>query len=517
MDITALVSSPVSEDSPAGFDAKYEPEYEALNAEIAKLSSVSQSTPISWQAVADNGEAILARKSKDITVATYVAVALMHNEGAQGFIDGANLLCGLCENFWEEAFPPKTKLRRRLNAYEWWHDRALNQLKKEGQTPITAQLAAEMTDAANRLDSTVAALMEDAQPLRDITEAIRAIPLLPEEPPKDPESQVPVQKQTEQTPSAPEKPAKQTADQPAQESAPIKASEVNDVAASLAAFVDSACAYAFILRSEDPANALAWQLPRIALWCKIVALPPDDGTGQTMVPSPDAQRIEAAERLLTGKNWLKAALAADDLFLSYPLCIDLQRIADEALANLGSAFAVARKKLRSETAAFIERLPGLSALSYDDGRPFVSPATRAWLNDIANEGASGNAAQNGAGGMPEAVIAEAREILANGDTAAALKKLEESHGLSATTNILLRTEELRMLCAQREIKTAAALARALTNDVERDAIAKLEPDVAIEAFLAAAMALDIAGDVEASDAIRGKIATLKPSAVLGWN
>ncbi len=83
MDITALAASPISESQPAGADAKYEPEYEALAAEIAKLSSVSQSAPISWQDVADNGAAILSRKSKDISVAAYTAVALAHIGGAQ--------------------------------------------------------------------------------------------------------------------------------------------------------------------------------------------------------------------------------------------------------------------------------------------------------------------------------------------------------------------------------------------------------------------------------------------------
>ena len=104
-----------------------------------------------------------------------------------------------------------------------------------------------------------------------------------------------------------------------------------------------------------------------------------------MVPPPDMDRVEAAERLLAGKNWLKAATAADDLFQSYPLCIDLQRIADEALANLGPSFAAARARLRAETAAFVGRLPGLTALSYDGGVPFVSPATRAWLDELAHD------------------------------------------------------------------------------------------------------------------------------------
>lgn len=519
MDIAALASSPISEDSPVGTDAKYEPEYEALTAEIAKLSSVSRSEPVSWQAIVENGEEILAHKSKDITVASYVAFALMHTGGARGFIDGAELLRGLCENFWDEAFPPKAKLRRRLNAYEWWHERALELLRKEGQPPITAQLAAEMTEAANRLDRTVAELMEDAHPLRDITDAIRAITLLPEAKPEEPkpEPAIPTTQNGESAPrqNAPDsKPA-----QPQQPAAPAPAAAAapGDTAAALAAFVDAARAYASALRAENPANYLAWQVTRVALWGKITVLPPDDGTGQTMIPPPDAQLVEAAERLLAGKNWLKAALAADDLFLAYPLCIDLQRIADEALASLGSAFAAARASLRSETKAFTARLSGLTSLSYNDGTPFVSTATRAWLDEIASEGSSGSSAQSGAEGIAEAAIAQAREIFADGDAAKALKKLEEAQGPSAISNILLRAEALRMLSAQHETKTACALARALAADVINSGIDKLEPDAAVEALLAAAQALDIAGDLQAADSVREKIAAIKPSAVLGWN
>lgn len=518
MDITALAASPVSESQPAGADAKYEPEYEALTAEIGKLSSVSQSSPVSWQAVADNGAAILAQKSKDISVAAYMAVALIHTNGAQGFLDGVNLLRGLCENFWDEAFPPKAKMRRRLNAYEWWHERALEQLRKEGQQPIPAALSAEMTEAVGELDSLIGGLMEDAQPLRDIKEAIRTIPLLPEEKPKEPEPPA------APTPEPPrEKPKPQPEAQPqAAPAAPSPApttqpAQAGDAAAALPVFVDAARNYAFALRSEDPANYLAWQLPRVALWGKIAALPPDDGTGQTMVPPPDMDRVEAAERLLAGKNWLKAATAADDLFQSYPLCIDLQRIADEALANLGAAFAEARARLRAETAAFVRRLPGLTALSYDGGVPFVSSATRAWLDEIAHGGESGGAAGGGRADRIDEVIAEARETLAAGDAAGALRKLEEAHGASAAGNVRLRAEELHMLCSQREAKTAAALARALAREIEQSGLAKLEPDIAVEAMTAACRALDLAGDIEGAEALREKTAAIKPSAVLGWS
>lgn len=520
MDITALAASPVSESRPAGADAKYEPEYEALTAEIAKLSSVSQSAPISWQDVADNGAAILAQKSKDISVAAYTAVALAHIDGARGFLDGVNLLRGICENFWEDAFPPKAKMRRRLNAYEWWHERALEQLRKDGQPPVSAALSAEMTEAVGELDSLIGGLMEEAQPLRDIKEAIRAIPLLPEEKPKEPEPQAAPEPEPLREEPAPQ-PQLQAAPEPprpAPSPAPApQAAQTGDTAAALSAFVEAARNYAYALRAEDPANYLAWQLPRVALWGKITALPPDDGTGQTMVPPPDMERVEAAERLLAGKNWLKAATAADDLFQSYPLCIDLQRIADEALANLGPSFAAARARLRAETAAFVGRLPGLTTLSYDGGIPFVSPATRAWLDELAHDGQPGGAAGGGRADRIDKVIAEARETLAAGDAAGALRKLEDALGASAAGNVRLRAEELHMLCSQREAKTAAALARALAREIEQSGLAKLEPDIAVEAMTAACRALDLAGDAEGAEALREKTAAIKPSAVLGWN
>ncbi len=45
MDVIELASRPIDGPSPAGVDAKYELEYEALTAEIAKLSSMQIDPP----------------------------------------------------------------------------------------------------------------------------------------------------------------------------------------------------------------------------------------------------------------------------------------------------------------------------------------------------------------------------------------------------------------------------------------------------------------------------------------
>lgn len=515
MDISTLGAAPISADSPAGADAKYEPEYEALTEEISKLSSVSRSEPISWQIVADSGAVILAEKSKDISVAAYMAVALQQTRGAEGLLDGIRLLHGICSNFWDDAFPPKTKPRRRLNAYEWWHEQALELIRKEGQPPIPASMLSSILEAADNLDRLIETLMEDAHPLRDIKEAVRALPVIPEE--KQPERPVastlePESEQMKEHAAAP------AAVRPAHEPPRPAAQQACDAAGALSAFIDAARAYAFMLRSEDPANYLAWQLPRVALWGRLTALPPADASGETRIPAPDSERIGAVERLLSGRNWLKAAIAADDLFPSFPLCIDLQRMADEALGNLGPVFAAARKCLRAETAALLERLPGLISLTYDGGEPFVSPAARAWLEELAQRDAQ--EARGGAacgGGRIEAAVAEAREALSGGDAAAALKILEDAQGPSATGNIRLRSEALHILCAQREVKAAAALGSAMIEDMEQSGLTKLEPDVAVEAMTAVCRAFELAGDAAGAEQIREKLAWLRPSAVLGWS
>lgn len=514
MDISALGAAPISVDSPAGADAKYEPEYEALTAEIAKLSSVSRSEPISWQAVADNGAVILAEKSKDISVAAYMAVAIQHTRGMEGLLDGIRLLHGICSNFWNDAFPPKAKPRRRLNAYEWWHEHAVELLRKEGQPPISTSLSSSIIEAADDLDRLIETLMEEAHPLRDIKEAMRAIPVIPEE--KQPEQPVAAAPEPE-----PERPKERetapaavlSAHEPPKPAAP----PAGDAAGALSAFIDAARVYAFMLRSEDPANYLAWQLPRVALWGRMTALPPADASGETRIPAPDSERIGAVERLLSGRNWLKAAIAADDLFPSFPLCIDLQRMADEALGNLGPAFAAARARLRAETTALLERLPGLISLTYDGGEPFVSPAARAWLEELAQRDAQEARGGAAGGGRIETAIAEAREALSGGDAAAALKKLEDAQGPSAAGNIRLRSEALRILCAQREIKAAAALGRAMIEEMEQSGLTKLEPDAAVEAMTAVCRAFELAGDAAGAEQIREKLAWLRPSAVLGWS
>jgi len=72
MEIINLGNTPISEDAPAGKDVKYEPSFESLSQEIAKLSSPSVSSGINWDTVINLSVQILEKESKHLQVVSYL-------------------------------------------------------------------------------------------------------------------------------------------------------------------------------------------------------------------------------------------------------------------------------------------------------------------------------------------------------------------------------------------------------------------------------------------------------------
>ena len=577
MDATALGSVPIPGENPAGFDAKFEPEYEAVLAEINKLGSATQTEPISWSHVEEQAGIILTTKSKDILIAAYLGVALQNRHGLQGLCDAMHLLTALFTSFWETAFPPLNRLRRRTNAFEWWHEKAYAFVQAQAQAddvpPLSDALFHELMDALDSLDQLAGELMPDALPLRDLREALRRLPTLPPEP-------APQQAEKEQSDTPPEAPvaapgasspikepdtpkasseqapvsAQEPSEAPAEKvvpaesvsssqgapsrsqsaaapsaSAPASASSSaamsDDAAAARKAFVDAACRYAFLMHKDCPQDPQPWQILRIALWGGVAALPLSDN-GQTYLPAPDAVRLEALQNLLKAGKMLEAALGAEDLFASSLFCLDAQKIIDEALEHLGTDFAQARERVREETLRFIRRLEGVEDLSFTDGTPFASEKTKAWLQTLGQRAPSGDYARNHAAasssggpvltndGVSEAV-AEAERLFNDNFVVEALTTLERAQGTSLAVNMVLRVKQLRLLNRAGETAVAVALARDLLEEVDRRALETWDRDRAVEVFTAVHETFVLAHDEDGAGAVYGRLSRLCPSAAVG--
>jgi len=130
MKVRELGQNPISQDKPAGDDAHYEPEFEELQQEIDKLSiATTIGGGTDWKRVTTLCVTILSEKSKDLLVAAYLVTGLTNTHGFEGFTVGTAFMADLTENFWDTLYPPKRRMRGRMNAISWWIERMESFLK----------------------------------------------------------------------------------------------------------------------------------------------------------------------------------------------------------------------------------------------------------------------------------------------------------------------------------------------------------------------------------------------------
>ena len=75
-----LGTTPIAGENPAGEDIRYDQLFEKLQAEVdVKPSAGTGGT--NWNRVEELASTILATRSKDVLVASYLAVGLLHTKG----------------------------------------------------------------------------------------------------------------------------------------------------------------------------------------------------------------------------------------------------------------------------------------------------------------------------------------------------------------------------------------------------------------------------------------------------
>lgn len=102
--------APIGDESPAGDDLEYDPEFLALEraaapkAERAVGDAVKAAEEPDWDKVAELAEAVLAR-SKDLRAAVHLTTAWLRSGGMPGWTAGLSLIRGLLEHFWDTVHP----------------------------------------------------------------------------------------------------------------------------------------------------------------------------------------------------------------------------------------------------------------------------------------------------------------------------------------------------------------------------------------------------------------------------
>ncbi|SDR99862.1 type VI secretion system protein VasJ [Halopseudomonas litoralis] len=364
-----LFELPVEEHNFAGEDTRYTPEFEALEEELAKDTSVHRTTGTDWSIIREGAELLLQTQSKDLRVTCWLVWSLYHTESFAGLAAGLGMLRHACTQHWQELHP--SRIRTRSAAIDWLCSR-LEQVLGE-QAPDAEQLPAFNTIASHLrvLDSLFAKHLNEAAPqlmplYRRIDELAKRAEAAPQ---AEPTAPVP------STPSASRPAPSATTEAPGSVDAPIV--DNRDAHRSLRALQDRTRPLTAWWLHQHPGDARAIRLARTLLWLPIGSLPEHDAEQITGLRNLPADRLKAYQERFNQGQYTSLLVEVEASLNRAPFWLSGQHLAWRCLEALDAQPAM--QELESQLRHLLARLPGLDELRFHDGEPFADSDTRQWL------------------------------------------------------------------------------------------------------------------------------------------
>jgi type VI secretion system protein VasJ len=366
-DYKDLGTRAIREDAPAGSSVRDDPDFESLQLEIRKLEA-PDGVPPEWSAVVEKAALLLERKSKDLLVAAYFGLGLLHREGYAGLAVGLGILGDMVETYWETLYPELNRLRGRVAALEWLAERAAKAIELR---PSTFGPADGLHQSLDRLGELLTRLEARAPGSTESLAVLRR-----------------ALEQAEARYDAPPAAAASTGPSLAVAPAPFATIQsADDATRALQQFRELGRRIGEFHRSSDPGDPLGYRVSRLVSWAHLKELPPHTGD-RTQIPPPLPADFgaKAAEMLERGQ-WAGVIEQAETRFATAILWLDLHRLTAAALEGMGHAAAA--QAVAGEVGALLRRLPGLEMLRFADEQPLADDATRAWITARARPAVEG--------------------------------------------------------------------------------------------------------------------------------
>jgi type VI secretion system protein VasJ len=471
MELLELGTLPVSDESPAGKDVRYEPDFEALSSEISKMSTIAGGSEIDWDNVVSLSSVILEKESKHLQVGCYLCYGLAKTSSIEGFAQGIHILKELLINFWEPMFPPKKRMKGRRGIIVWWEEKISDFLNDVETVTWEKEKRDDLVGDLNTMDEFLGENMEDAPLLIPMIKRIKSA----------------VNEQKDASQEEENVGGDSSVDAP-QTINNAKISIDSDMTsdAMLEHGFDIIGKSASGLIAENPFNPIPYRLNRIVAWIPIDELPTAEG-GKTMIPPPDEQIISAMATLYDNSNWEDLADSCESNVRQFLFWLDLSRYVAECMEQLGHEDVC--KAIEMETLLFVQRLKGIEQLCFSDGTPFADGVTKEWLSKLVHKG-SGNGPQAGTGdaGSVRQLIAqnmdEAQQLIKQKQPDKAIALLMEcsSKSTSERERFLWKMSVCRILINLKKHQIASSYIDEMLDYIEKFKLEIWEPDNAIEAL-----------------------------------
>jgi type VI secretion system protein VasJ len=518
MELSQLGKAPIAGDKPAGGDCRYDAAFESLQAQIDKLASPTASGKVDWPRVVELSTAILSETSKDLIVAGYLAVGLIHTRQIDGLDEGILILKDLVENFWDHLYPEKKRMRGRTGAIFWWMEKTENELPKLKPGPVSAHQTERIQANLNALDRLLADKMPDSPVLRSLVRQVRQMPVQQPKAAQAPPAETKKDPATE-SPSPPSAKAISTPVVPARSATISKSIESEqDVRESIDAVVGILRRCSHFLIQHDLTNPLAYRYRRMASWAK-VETSPAHVDGVTQLPPPAPQVIQQLNDLQEDDNWPALIQQAEQKVSQFVFWLDLHFMVSKGLETLGPTYRNALHTVRRECAWFLQLCSGIETLCFADGTPFAQPATLQWLKEIVPGGNGNSANRDDAPNAPEdpfnSIVQQALAMARQKQLVPAVDLLQQQMlaSSSGSAQMRWRLAIVRVLLTAKKYRPAIPHLEKILSDIDGFNLEQWDPLIALEGLTTVwkgYAAQSANGHKQRADEILARIAQISP-------
>lgn len=431
---------PIAEASPCGENARYEPNFELLEAELAKQESLTSET-VDWSKVVELSSSLLTSTSKDLLVASYLCYGLLITEGYIGLAVGFKILADMSESHWDCLFPPIKRLRARATAFTWLAEKVGLIVTEKPPQPDESEVIVSVAALLKNLDNILVDKMGDQAPmLADVSRPLKnylqsakaelaksekveesAVPAVAE---KELETQQPTSALIVNAPQIVTK-SKQTTQAKALVTGPIESEA--DSKKVLRQLQTTARDIASFWSSQKLADPRLYRLSRVASFMVVENAPPAN-EGITQIMALPVERLKFFEKKMNAGDFLDLIPELEKTIARSPFWLDGHFLVVKALRASGAEFTKAAETVIRETANFLLRIPELINLQFADQTPFASDQTKMWLQaEVLTSTSVDQAGQENNNGVDSwvAALTEASQLAASGDSDAALELINK--------------------------------------------------------------------------------------------
>jgi type VI secretion system protein VasJ len=507
--LLAIGSTAIQGESPCGINAKYEPSFEALEAELAKQESLSSDT-VDWKEVKALATDLLQNTTKDYLVASYLTHALTITEGYTGLLVGVKILESFTENFWQASFPPAKRLRARKTAIEWLVEKTSHYIEISPPTNADNEVIIELANSVKNLDLSLADKMEAQSPsMAELNRNLKRLKQSAEfelkanvekaPPPVVIPEPAPIAAQEVTNTLLPETPAPTTL-QPVEPIAAISAPassthnpSSNSVPISNTALANDADAKKLYKQVQDALRQLAefhaeqktadpkrYRYSRAALWDSLEKLPPNKDS-KTQLPKPAVDKFKKLQELFEQGDFIAVLNQAEKSASKMPYWFDGQRLIANSLAALGGEFTKAAEALTLELKQFLTRLPSIINLCYSDGTPFADEQTLLWINTQVLCGDQDDSSGQQNDEIHEAFL-EAQKLASSGKLTEGLGFLKKVSTQNLRDDFRIKLATAELVSQSGQTKVAIPLLERLITETKRINAIDWETDFTIKAY-----------------------------------